>query len=142
MRGLRQQSPAPSPRKWTLGKQSQSLQSSLKLHDRTRSPSLNVPLESSPARLALTFLILCFITPSPCPKGYIIGWRVRVFQSMAYWKWKFHRISISVGPREGMPSLHFWYTSFTPLVQLGLDCNWNSSIVVLSPRFGGAFACF
>jgi hypothetical protein len=45
----------PSPRKWTHSERSQSQEPSLKWQDKTKNPSLDVPLELSLVSLALTF---------------------------------------------------------------------------------------
>jgi hypothetical protein len=73
------------------------------------------------------FLVLYPLTPNPCPRGYMIGCRVRVFPLKVYRNWTLAWTSISVGTKQcHLPKIkrpHFRYASFTPLVRLGLDLN-------------------
>ncbi len=135
---LRQRPPAPSFEKQTLVEQSEFCKPSPKRQDKTRSPSLDAPPKISLVRsLPSCFPILYPLTPSLCPKGCMKGYRVKVFPWMVYYKWIVLRISILVGPKQGllleMQRPHFQYTSFTPLVWLELNFNQKGNLFLSSP---------
>jgi hypothetical protein len=85
------------------------------------------------------FSILYLLIPSPCLGGYMIGCKVRVFPLMVYYKWTLLWTSIPMGPRRGllleMKRPHFRYSSFTPLVWLGLDLNWKGNLFLGNPLY-------
>ncbi len=77
------------------------------------------------------------LTPNLCPRMYMIGCIVKVFPLMVNRKWTLLWILILVGLGQGLlPKMqrpHFQYTSFTPLVQLGLDLNQKGNLSLGSP---------
>ncbi len=76
--------------------------------------------------MLLHFLVPCF--PKPClyPKSYIICYRLKIFQLIAYWKWIFHWNYFVVEPKKDLLEMwrpHFWCAFLPFQVQLawGLD---------------------